>query len=421
LSSPSRGTHCQEEGLNFFGPSMLRKQGYKFEAQPNGEQLRNLRRFVGACRFVYNKALALNKDRYEEKAKRLGYAGLCALLPRWKTEFAWLSDVPAQALQQSLKDLERGFSNFFEKRAEFPAFHKKGRKDSFRIPQGFQVDNPNGRIQLPKIGWMRYRKSREIVGTPKHVTVSLVHGKAFLSIQTEREVATPMHPSKSSVGLDWGIKRFYTLSNGEYEEPLSPLQQFAVKVAKLQRVLARKKKFSKNWKKAKFKVAKLHNQIANIRKDFVHKSSKDLSKNHAVVFLEDLSIRNMSKSARGSQAKHGKNVKRKSGLNRAVLDASPFELRRQLHYKLTWRGGLLVAVPPQNTSRRCPACGTVTAENRRTQEKFSCVQCGFTANADFVAAVNIKEAGLALLACSQSSAEVRPSWQAPTEGIRAYA
>jgi len=186
-----------------------------------------------------------------------------------------------------------------------------------------------------------------------------------------------------------------------------------VKVAKLQRVLNRKKKFSKNWKKPKFKVSKLHNKIANIRKDFVHKSSKDLSKNHAVVFIEDLSIRNMSKSARGSQEKHGKNVKRKSGLNRAVLDASPFELRRQLQYKLTWRGGLLVAVPPQNTSRRCPACGTVSAENRRTQEKFSCVQCGFTANADFVAAVNIKEAGLASLACSQSSAEVRPSCQEP--------
>ena len=185
-----------------------------------------------------------------------------------------------------------------------------GHEDSFRIPQGFQVDNPNGRIKLPKIGWMRYRKSREIAGTPKNVTVSLVHGKAFISIQTEREVATPMHPSKSSVGLDWGIKRFYTLSNGEYEEPLSPLQQFAVKVAKLQRVLARKKKFSKNWKKAKFKVAKLHNQIANIRKDFVHKSSKDLSKNHAVVFIEDLSIRNMSKSARGSHYKGVEDVKK---------------------------------------------------------------------------------------------------------------
>ena len=97
---------------------MLRKQGYKFEAHPNGEQLCNLRRFAGACRFVYNKALALNKERYEKKEKRLGYAGLCALLPKWKTEFAWLSDVPAQALQQSLKDLERGFTNFFEKRPD---------------------------------------------------------------------------------------------------------------------------------------------------------------------------------------------------------------------------------------------------------------------------------------------------------------
>jgi len=198
------------------------------------------------------KALALNKERYEKKEKRFGYAGLCALLLRWKTEFAWLSDVPAQALQQSLKDLERGFTNFFEKRAEFPEFHKKGRKDSFRIPQGFQVDNQNGRIKLPKIGWMRYRKLREIAGTPKNVTVTLVHGKAFVSIQTEHEVETPMHPSPSSVGLDWGIKRFYTLSNGEYREQLSPLQQFAEKLAKLQRVLSRKKTFSKNWKKAKF-------------------------------------------------------------------------------------------------------------------------------------------------------------------------
>ena len=121
------------------------------------------------------------------------------------------------------------------------------------------------------------------------------------------------------------------------------------------------------------------------------------------------------------QEKHGKNVKQKASLNRAVLDASPFELRRQLQYKLTWRDGLLVAVPPQNTSRRCPACGKASAENRKTQERFSCVECGFTANADFLGAVNIKEAGLALLACSQSSAEVRPPCQEPTEGIPAYA
>ncbi len=111
--------------VEIFCPSMLRRQSYKFEGRPNGEQLRHLRRFAGACRFVYNKALALNKERNEKKEKRLGYASLCAQLPKWKTEFAWLSDVPAQAFQQSLKDLERGFTNFFEKRAEFPEFHSR--------------------------------------------------------------------------------------------------------------------------------------------------------------------------------------------------------------------------------------------------------------------------------------------------------
>ena len=190
---------------------MLRVQGYKFEALPNGEQLRNLRRFAGSCRFVYNKALALNKQRYENKEKRLGYAGMCALLPSWKTAHPWLADAPSQALQQSLKDLERAYTNFFKKRAGFPDFHKKGRKDSFRIPQGFDriltgqfpnLDNANGRISLPKIGWMRYRKSRDMEGQPKNVTVSIVVGKVFVSIQTEREVAPVMHPSTSVVGVD---------------------------------------------------------------------------------------------------------------------------------------------------------------------------------------------------------------------------
>ena len=106
---------------------MLRMQGYKFELMPSGEQLRHLRRFAGSCRFVYNKALALNKQRYENKEKRLGYAGVCALLPNWKMEHAWLSDTPSQALQQSLKDLERASTNFFKKRAMCPDFHKKGR------------------------------------------------------------------------------------------------------------------------------------------------------------------------------------------------------------------------------------------------------------------------------------------------------
>ena len=393
---------------------MLRQQGYHFEAMPNGQQLRNLRRFAGSCRFVYNKALALNTQRYENKEKRLGYAGVCALLPNWKMEHPWLSDVPSQALQQSLKDLERAYSNFFKKRADAPEFHKKGRKDSFRVPQGFEVDNANGRIKLPKVGWMRYRKSRNIEGHPKNVTVSIVAGKVFVSIQTEREIGRGMHPSTSAVGVDWGVINLVTMSNGEVVDQCQPLQQYAQKLAKLQRRLARKKKFSNNFKKWKAKITRLHQHIANIRKDFVHKTSDGISKNHAVVVVEDLAVKNMSTSARGNGSK---NVKAKSRLNRSILDASPFELRRQLEYKMLWRGGLLVVVPPQNTSRSCPECAHVSKDNRKTQAKFACVECGFSAPADFVAACNIKEAGLASLACSHPSGEVSPSCQEPVEGI----
>jgi putative transposase len=393
---------------------MLRLQAYKFELMPNGEQTRNLRRFAGSCRFAYNKALALNTERYARKGKRLGYAALCALLPAWKAEHEFLSDAPAQALQQALKNLERAYKNFFEKRADFPKFKKKGRRESFRVPQGFEVDSANGRIKLPKLGWMRYRKSRNILGEASNVTISESCGKWFVSIQTEREVEIPRHSSKSAIGLDWGVVRFFTLSDGEYEDSCAPLKRFLPKLARLQRRLARKKKFSQNWKKAKARITKLHSRIADIRKDFVHKASDSVSKNHAIVCIEDLQVQNMSKRA-------VKKVVQKSGLNRSILNASPFELRRQLEYKTLWKGGMLVPTPPQNTSRTCPisegGCGHVSAENRKSQAKFVCVKCGFSANADWVGSVNIRDAGLALLACLSSSGDVGPSCQEPAEGI----
>ena len=211
---------------------------------------------------------------------------------------------------------------------------------------------------------------------------------------------------------------FITMLNGEVIGQLQPLKEFLPKLARLQRRMARKKKFSQNWKKAKQRVTNLHSKIANIRKYFLHKSSSDISKNHAVVFVEDLQVKNMSASSKGRKAKPGKRVAQKSGLNRSILDASPFELRRQLEYKTQWRGGLVVLVPPQNTSRKCPECRHTSAENRKTQAKFVCVECGFSAHADLVGAVNMKEAGLALLACSQPSPNGRAPWQEPPEAAR---
>jgi putative transposase len=401
----------------------LRRQGYKFELlRPTGKQVRDMRRFAGARRFVFNKALALNKEMYTLIGRKHSHYQMDRLIPAWKEEFPWLSEVPSQTLQQALKDLYRGYTNFQEGRAKFPTFFKKGKKDSFRYPQGFEVDNQNGRVWLPKLGWMRYRKSQDMLGEVKNITVSESRGKWLVSIQTEREVQTPQHPSTSVVGMDWGVTNLATLSDGEIVDQCQPLKQFLPKLKKLQRGLARKKKFSNNGKKAKAKITKLYRRIANIRKDLVHKASNNISKNHAVVCIEDLQVKNMSASAKGTKETPGKKVAQKSGLNRSILDASPSELRRQLEYKTQWNGGLLVLVPPQNTSRTCPkvlgGCGHVSVENRKRQAKFVCVACGFSAPADLVGAINIKEAGLASLACGNTSSAVRTSAQEPTEATQ---
>jgi putative transposase len=379
---------------------MQRLQAFRFELMPNGQQERQMRRFAGACRFIYNKALALQKERYERGEKKLGYAGLCKLLTEWRNsaETAWLADAPIHPLQQKLKDLERAYSNFFAKRADFPRFKKKGRSDSFRYPDPKQIklDQGNSRIFLPKLGWLRYRNSRKVLGDLRNVTVSLSGGKWFVSIQTEQEVEQAI-PQGGAVGIDMGIARFATLSDGTFYAPLNSFKRHEVALRKAQQAMSRKVKFSNNWKKAKARVQRIHSRIGNARRDFLHKASTAISKNHAMVCIEDLQVRNMSKSAAGTADAPGRNVRAKSGLNKSILDQGWFEFRRQLDYKLAWKGGHLIAVPPQNTSRTCPGCGHVSADNRQTQARFVCVACGYENNADVVGAINILSRGIQLL------------------------
>ena len=249
-------------------------------------------------------------------------------------------------------------------------------------------------------------ESREVLGTVKNVTVSGKQGKWFVSIQTEREAEQPAHPSVSMIGVDVGVARFATLSDGTVFEPVNGFKQQQERLSRQQRAMAHKQKFSNNWKKAKAKVTKTHQKIANVRRDYLHKTTTAISKNHAVVVVEDLRVRNMSKSAAGTTDQPGRNVNAKSGLNRSILDQGWFEFRRQLEYKQAWRGGELLAVPPRNTSRTCPACGHVAAENRQTQAQFACVQCGFAENADLVGAINLLRAGHARLACEVNGASM---------------
>ncbi|GAB3372088.1 RNA-guided endonuclease TnpB family protein [Azotobacter armeniacus] len=370
-----------------------------------------MRRFAGSCRFVFNKALALQKKRYEQGEKKLGYAGLCKRLTEWRhdPETAWLADAPVHPLQQTLKDLERAYSNFFAQRADFPRFKKKGRHDSFRYPDPKQIklDQANSRLFLPKLGWLRYRNSRDVLGTVRNVTVSQSCGKWFVSVQTERKVERPILQG-GAVGIDMGIARFATLSDGTFHAPLNSFKRHETALRKAQQAMSRKTRFSHNWKKAKARVQKIHSRIGNARRDYLHKTSTTISQNHAMVCIEDLQARNMSRSAKGSAEQPGKQVRAKSGLNKAILDQGWFEFRRQLDYKLAWNGGWLIAVPPQNTSRTCPACGHVSTDNRQIQARFACVECGFEENADLVGAINVLRAGHAQFACEVSGA-VRPS------------
>lgn len=371
-----------------------------------------MRRFAGSCRFVFNKALALQKERYERGEKKLGYAGLCKLLTEWRNsaETAWLADSPVHPLQQTLKDLERAYTNFFAKRADFPRFKKKGRSDSFRYPDPKQIkfDQGNSRIFLPKLGWLRYRNSRDVLGTVKNITVGLSCGKWYVSIQTEREVEQPI-PDGGAVGIDMGVARFATLSDGTFYAPLNSFKRHEDRLRKAQQAMSRKMKFSNNWKKAKTRIQRIHSRIGNARRDYLHKATTTISQNHAMVCIEDLQVRNMSRSAAGTTETPGKNVRAKSGLNKSILDQGWFEFRRQLDYKLAWSGGHLIAVPPQNTSRTCPCCGHVSADNRRTQERFACVDCGFEENADLVGAINVLRAGHARCACEVSDAVMSPA------------
>ncbi|KVO44510.1 cytosine methyltransferase [Burkholderia ubonensis] len=386
---------------------MQRLQAFKFELMPSGEQQRQMRRYAGSCRFVYNKALALQKENYDAGGKFIGYVAMAKHLTAWRNgpQTPWLKDSPVHTLQHALKDMERAYKNFFAKRAAFPKFKKKGQRDSFRYPDPKQIklDQANSRIFLPKLGWLRYRNSRDVLGAVRNATVSQSGGKWFVSIQTEREVEQPIPQGTSAIGIDVGIARFATMSDGTYFAALNSFKRHETRLRRAQRAMSRKTKFSSNWRKAKARIQRIHARIGNARRDYLHKATTTISQNHAMVCIEDLQVRNMSKSAAGNTETPGKNVRAKSGLNKSILDQGWFEFRRQLDYKLAWNGGWLIAVPPANTSRRCPACGCVNAENRLTQAQFSCIECGFEENADVVGAINVLARGHRVAACGEAA------------------
>jgi IS605 OrfB family transposase len=381
---------------------MIVCKAYKFRLKTNPEIERLMFQFSGCNRFVWNKALALQKDSLDKIGRVLSYNHLAGCLVNWKKEddTVFLKTAPSQTLQQTLKHLDRALKDAFDKKQpgkRFPVWKKKFKcVDSFRYPQGFKIEG--NRIFLPKIGWVRFFQSQQIQGNPRNVTISRRGKHWFVSVQTKQDIPVPerpvFNPYNDVIGIDMGVARFLTDSTGEYIEPLNSFKNLEKKLARAQKDLSRKQKFSCNWKKQKQAVSRLHIKIADARNDFLQKLSTIMSKNHAVIVAEDLKIKNMTVSAKGDVENPGKNVKVKSGMNRSILDQGWSAFLRMIGYKQEWSGGKLIQVDPRNTSRTCLECGHISSDNRKTQALFFCTECGYSANADYVGAVNIKARGI---------------------------
>jgi len=322
----------------------------------------------------------------------------------WKSsqEYGFLKEAPAHILQQKMKDLDRAFKDAFDKKQpnkRLPKKRKRDQHDSFRFPAPIQIKIEGNRVCLPKLGWIRFFKSQAIEGELKNATVSRHGGHWYISFQVEQQVNPEPVTQTSAIGLDMGITFFAMPSTGKGIRPRNSYRQYEKKLAKAQRALSRKKKFSNNWYKAKRLVEKIHSKIANIRRDFLHWLSTKLSKNHAIIVVEDLKVTNMSKSSKGTIEQPGKNVKAKSGLNKSILDQGWSMFLGMLSYKMAWQNKTLISVSPQYTSQRCRVCGHQEKANRPSQENFCCVQCGHTENADRHAARNILAVGHTVAAC----------------------
>ena len=337
------------------------------------------------------------KDKAKSKKKKTksykGYHHYASRLTRLKAKkkYAYLNDCPSQALQQTLKNMDKAFQRFFKKEAEHPVFKKKSKYKAIHFPQGFQLFpevNGKGVIRLPKIGYVRYIAHRPIHPDfeIKNVYVRERGGHFYLSLQGEiNEPDLAERPSlRKVIGLDLGIKHFFTTNQLEWVKPLNKYQRQLAHLQSLQRQLTTKTKFSTNWMRLQRRIAKKHHHIANCRKNFNHQLSRHIADRYDAVLLEKLDIQAML--AKGGHK-----------LNMQILDQGWYQFKTFLKYKMEWLNKAYIEVDPAYTSQACAFCGHTSRGNRPTQSQFRCLSCGFTANADYQASLNIARRGLTQL------------------------
>ena len=405
---------------------------YNYRLNPTDKQRAALSRSAGCCRFVYNKALALQNERKESKQLTLHYSDIAKLLVGWKKEpdMAFLKEAPSQALQQTLMDQHTAIEDAFRKgsdpaRKGWPKFKAKDCGDGFRIPQikPEHIDEGNSCVRLPKIGWVKYfnsrpmafkdKNDRAIRGKVKQVSITKDADKWYASFTIEFDVELS-EIKDSDVGIDIGVVHAIATSDGKFFDlDVAKIKRLEAEIAKWQRKLelnkASRKKLAELGKAKEFdkkepsrkrrrileRIRKLNYKIRCIRQDFYKKTAHALAQEYGCVYAEDLKVGNMTKSAKGTIEEPGKNVKQKSGLNRAILRTGFSGLIQAIGWAMTKTGGIVVKVDPKYTSRQCPKCGCEDKKNRPRQAVFKCCRCGHSDNADTNGAVNVRIRGRA--------------------------
>jgi len=368
----------------------MKHRAYKYRFYPTFKQKELLLQTFGCIRVVYNKSLHVRQEAYINDNIKIGYHETSSLLTEWKQleEYKWLNDVSSIPLQQSLRHVQKAFTNFFAGRAKYPNFKKKSSFQSAEFTKSaFRWDGKNLFLAKTKdplnIRWSRY-----FSGDPSTVTISKDSAnRYFVSILVKEEIPY-LDKSENSIGIDVGLKSLVTLSTGETIKGINSFRTNETKLAKLQRKLSSKRIGSNNRDKARLKVARLHAKIADTRRDFNHKLSTRLIRENQTIAVETLSVKNMMKNSK---------------LSKAIADASWGQLLGFLKYKAEWYGRELIEIDRWfPSSKRCSSCGYTLDNLPLSVRSWTCPECRTLHDRDVNAACNILAVGQAVSAFGEN-------------------